>query len=228
MPEVGFKPRSSTVGARIVHYWLLCLYCLPSSCPSFLSAPSFTPSLPPSVSTHTHTHTYLLGTSCVPGSVLGPGDSVGQTLSTSCVPGSVLDTEDKVVNRHGPHSGGFLHRPLAALCTRAPCTAPCTVLLPGSRTATLGVGSGFTSCEGPSVTAGRGNRSLDKAGVVTMALFARTPWPRGHQWAGEQRSSAPRDAAHPFPLSQLHNLPRLGARKRPETWPQVGRGHLVP
>lgn len=95
------------------------------------------------------------------------------------MPSSVLDAEDKVVNKAGrsPVLVGSSAGP------GSPWPLHC------SRMAKLGVGSGFPSCEGPSVWEGRvkGSLALDKAGVVTSALFVRTPWPRGHRWAREQR-----------------------------------------
>lgn len=151
MAEVGFEPRPSNAGASITQYWLLYLYPLPS----FHLFSSFPSSFHPSVFFHAFMRHQSGARLCA------------RQRGRSCEPGS-----------HGAHPGGFLCQPLAALCTRDLRTAPGWPGWPSW------VGSSFTSCEGPSVGGGgwvKGSAALDKAGVVTLALFARTPWPHSHR-----------------------------------------------
>lgn len=121
--------------------------------------------------------------------MLGPGDTV--VMTANLAPAPVPD----LARSHSSPDPRDLTQPVAVPCMpRATlCTAP----------------EGFTFKNGTTLWEARVNRSLCKSGILTTALFARTPCPYSCQLAQEQRKfSKQRWLLNAFLLAALHNLPK--------------------
>ena len=156
------------------------------------------------------------------GSVLGPGGQSGEDSEPGPRPQSPTSRD----LTQSPTSRDLTQSPTSRDLTQ-PVAAPC---MPRATLCTAA--EGFTSKNGTTLWEARVNRSLCKAGILTTALFARTPCPYSCQLAQEQRKfSKQRWLLNAFLLaayitcqSRCGNFPSPNARQRWASIPTAGWG----